>query len=86
MRIRTRVHSALSAVALTGAMAAAGLTSASPAAAASAPNAWPAHVFAPFVDTWSGNVTLSDAANNYGTKFFTIAFVDGPGCHWSIGG
>jgi len=93
MRTRSRSRSVLSAsrsvfsaALLTGALAAAGLTSAAaPASAASAPNAWPAHVFAPFADTWSGNVSLTDVANNYGTKFFTIAFVDGPGCQWQIG-
>ena len=62
-----------------------GIGSAAPASAASSPNAWPAHVFAPFADTWSGNVSLTDVANNYGTKFFTLAFVDGPGCQWTIG-
>jgi hypothetical protein len=85
-RSRSLSRSVLSAALLTGALAAAGLTSAAaPASAASAPNAWPAHVFAPFADTWSGNVSLTDVANNYGTKFFTIAFVDGPGCNWQIG-
>ncbi|WP_225447996.1 chitinase [Streptacidiphilus sp. P02-A3a] len=54
-------------------------------ASASSPNPWPAHVFAPFADTWSGNLTLSNVAGSYGTKFFTIAFVDGANCQWSIG-
>ncbi len=52
---------------------------------AQAATAWPAHVFAPYADTWSGNITLSNIASTYGTKFFTIAFVDGAGCQWTIG-
>ncbi|MEY9968299.1 hypothetical protein ABIA33_006383 [Streptacidiphilus sp. MAP12-16] len=86
MSARSKFVSVLSALGVIGAVALSGFTSAPPALAASAPNAWPAHVFAPYVDTWSGNVSLTDAANSYGTKFFTIAFVDGPGCQWSIGG
>ncbi|MEV7975313.1 hypothetical protein [Streptomyces sp. NPDC086519] len=31
------------------------------------------------MDTRPGNVTLADAANSYGTRFFTVAFADGPG-------
>ncbi|HEV3170957.1 MAG TPA: ricin-type beta-trefoil lectin domain protein [Actinocrinis sp.] len=54
-------------------------------ALASSPNPWPAHVFAPYVDTWTGNVTLTDVAANTGTKFFTIAFIDGTNCQWQIG-
>ncbi|MER5435525.1 chitinase [Streptomyces sp. NPDC002588] len=86
MRTRLRIASALAGLGLIAALQAAGLGAASPASAASAPNAWPAHVFAPYVDITSGNVTLSDVANNYGTKFFTLAFVNGPGCQWTIGG
>ncbi|WP_406443205.1 glycosyl hydrolase family 18 protein [Streptomyces sp. NBC_00631] len=86
MRTRSRPGTAIAALALIGAAAAAGPALPSPAFASSSPNPWPAHVFAPFVDTWSGNVTLADTANSYGTKFFTIAFVDGPGCQWTIGG
>ncbi|MFJ9375737.1 hypothetical protein [Streptomyces sp. NPDC101455] len=90
MRTRPRsrsLFSALSTALLTGALAAAGLTSAAaPASAASAPNAWLAHVFAPYFDAGSGNVSLTDVANNYGTKFFTAAFVDGPGCQWQVPG
>src|ERR1700749_648975 len=52
---------------------------------AQAATPWPAHVFAPCADTWSGNITLNSIASTYGTKFFTIAFVDGAGCQWSIG-
>jgi chitinase len=61
-----------------------------PASAASA-NPFPAHVSAPYVDTGLGSVngalsgsTLSTIANNYGNKFFTLAFVDGSGCQWSM--
>ena len=45
---------------------------------------WPAHVFAPYVDTGLSNTTLTTVAANYGTKFFTLAFVDGAGCQWSM--
>ena len=85
MSARRKFVSVLSTLGAVGAIAVSGFATATPAVAASSPNAWPAHVFAPFVDTWSNNVTLTDAANTYGTKFFTIAFVDGTGCHWSIG-
>ncbi|MEY9968414.1 hypothetical protein ABIA33_006498 [Streptacidiphilus sp. MAP12-16] len=81
---RSRVASGLSALGMAGAMGVAGMATASPAYASS-PNPWPAHVFAPFADTWSGNVTLSSVASSYGTKFFTIAFADGANCQWSIG-
>src|SRR5215468_1601555 len=61
-----------------------------PASAASA-NPFPAHVSAPYVDTGLGSVnaalsgsTLSTIANNYGNKFFTLAFVNGSGCQWSM--
>ncbi|WP_051801129.1 chitinase [Streptomyces sp. NRRL F-525] len=83
---RSLSRSLVSAALLTGALAAAGLTTATPASAASSPNAWPAHVFAPYFDAGSGNVSLTDVANNYGTKFFTAAFVDGPGCQWQVPG
>ncbi|MEY9838131.1 glycosyl hydrolase family 18 protein [Streptacidiphilus sp. EB103A] len=86
MSARRKFASALSALGVVGAVAVSGFTTAAPAVAASSPNAWPAHVFAPYTDTWSNNLTLTDAANSYGTKFFTIAFVDGTGCQWSIGG
>ncbi len=46
--------------------------------------AWPAQVFAPYVDTGLSNTTLTTVAADYGTKFFTLAFVDGTGCTWSM--
>jgi Glycosyl hydrolases family 18 len=55
---------------------------ASSAQAASA--SWPAHVFAPYVDTGLSNTTLTTAAADYGTKYFTLAFVDGSGCQCSL--
>jgi hypothetical protein len=62
--------------------AALAVTAAAPAQAASA---WPAHVFAPYVDTGlSYSSTLSDWASSYGTKYYTLAFVDGAGCQWSL--
>ena len=82
---RSRVAAALSAFGVVAAAGAAAMGAATPAFASS-PNPWPAHVFAPFADTWSGNITLSSVASSYGTKFFTVAFVDGTGCHWTIGG
>ncbi|MHA6758396.1 ricin-type beta-trefoil lectin domain protein [Streptacidiphilus sp. PAMC 29251] len=81
---RSKFISALSALGVVAAAGAATLSSSSPAFASS-PNPWPAHVFAPFADTWSNNLTLTDVAASYGTKFFTIAFADGAGCHWTIG-
>jgi hypothetical protein len=44
----------------------------------------PAHVFAPYVDTGLSNTTLTTVASDYGTKFFTLAFVGGSGCQWSL--
>jgi hypothetical protein len=46
--------------------------------------AWPAHVFAPYVDTGLSNTTLTTVAADYGTQFFTLAFVNGSGCQWSL--
>lgn len=46
--------------------------------------AWPAHVFAPYVDTGLSNTTLTSVAADYGTQFFTLAFVNGSGCQWSL--
>ena len=46
--------------------------------------AWPAHVFAPYVDTGLSNTTLTTVASSYGTQFFTLAFVNGSGCQWSL--
>jgi hypothetical protein len=51
---------------------------------ASSPNPFPAHVFAPYVDAGLSNTTLTTVANNYGTKFFTLAFADGANCQWSL--
>ena len=82
MPLRKRATAALTALA--AACTAALLTgTASPASAATV--SWPAHVFAPYADTWTNNITLGGVASSYGTKFFTIAFVDGAGCHWNIG-
>jgi len=53
-------------------------------AAHAATTAWPARVFAPYVDTGLGNTTLTTVAADYGTKYFTLAFVDGSGCQWSV--
>ncbi len=56
-----------------------------PAPAAHAASAtWPTHVFAPYVDTGLSNTTLTSVASSYGTKYFTLAFVDGSGCQWSM--
>jgi hypothetical protein len=54
------------------------------AAPAQAAVAWPAQVFAPYVDTGLSNTTLTTVAADYGTKYFTLAFVDGAGCQWSL--
>src|SRR6202050_3870412 len=51
---------------------------------ARAATTWPAHVFAPYVDTGLSNTTLTTVAADYGTQFFTLAFVDGAGCQWSL--
>jgi hypothetical protein len=51
---------------------------------ARAATSWPAHVFAPYVDTGLSNTTLTSVAADYGTEFFTLAFVDGGGCQWSL--
>jgi Glycosyl hydrolases family 18 len=51
---------------------------------ARAATTWPAHVFAPYVDTGLSNTTLTAAAADYGTQFFTLAFVNGAGCQWSL--
>ena len=65
---------ALAATAVVGAVAA-------PAQAASS---WPAHVSAPYVDTGLSSTTLTSVASSYGDKYFTLAFVDGAGCAWSM--
>jgi hypothetical protein len=51
---------------------------------ARAATSWPAHVFAPYVDTGLSNTTLTTVAADYGTQFFTLAFVNGSGCQWSL--
>jgi hypothetical protein len=51
---------------------------------ARAATAWPAHVFAPYVDTGLSNTTLTTVAADYGTQYFNLAFVDGAGCQWSL--
>jgi len=51
---------------------------------ARAATAWPAHVFAPYVDTGLSNTTLTTVAADYGTKYFNLAFVNGSGCQWSL--
>ena len=58
-----------------------GLAAAAPASAATT---WPAQVVAPYVDAGLSNTTLTTVASNYGDKFFTLAFVDGANCAWSM--
>jgi hypothetical protein len=58
-----------------------GLAAAAPASAATA---WPAHVVAPYVDAGLSNTTLTSVASSTGDKFFTLAFVDGANCSWSM--
>ena len=79
----TRLLPAVAALALAIAAAAAviGLGSARSARAAIA---WPAHVFAPYVDTGLSNTTLTTVAASYGTKYFNLAFINGSGCQWSL--
>src|SRR6266702_5207257 len=80
----SRILTALGIVA-GGALVAAGLGFAvSAPASAAVPHAFPAHVSAPYVDTGLSNVTLTSVAQSTGTKFFTLAFVDGAGCRWSM--
>ena len=76
--------SALSATAVAGAGALAAVLTLGSAPAQASSISWPAHVFAPFVDTGLSNTTLTTVAAQYGTKFFTLAFVDGAGCKWSM--
>src|ERR1700759_4762054 len=66
---------------LTGAGAHSDLTTKLTAASTSS---WPAHVFAPYVDTGLSNTTLTTVAADYGTKYFELAFADGSGCQWSL--
>jgi Glycosyl hydrolases family 18 len=83
MSLRKRAAAALTALATAG--AAVLLAGTAGQASAAAAVSWPAHVFAPYADTWTNNITLSDIASSYGTKYFTIAFVDGSNCQWNIG-
>ena len=79
---KRKLISSLTAVVGAGALTAGlAVALASPAQAATA---WPAHVFAPYVDTGLSNTTLTSVAADYGTKYFTLAFVDGAGCQWSL--
>jgi chitinase len=55
-----------------------------PASASPAAQAFPTHVSAPYVDTGLSNTTLTSVASADGTKYFTLAFVDGAGCQWSM--
>jgi hypothetical protein len=75
-----RLISGTAALMLAGSLSA-GLAAAQPAVAAIT---WPAQVFAPYVDTGLSNTTLTTVAADYGTQFFTLAFVDGAGCQWSL--
>jgi hypothetical protein len=79
----SRVLSCSAALIVAGGLsgAAYGLTAAQSAGAAAS---WPAHVFAPYVDTGLSNTTLTSVAASYGTKYFTLAFVNGGGCQWSL--
>jgi hypothetical protein len=79
----SRVLSCSAALIVAGGLsgAAYGLTAAQSAGAATS---WPAHVFAPYVDTGLSNTTLTSVAASYGTKYFTLAFVNGGGCQWSL--
>lgn len=80
---RTPAKKSLMAVMGAASLAAAFAVTTAPAAHA-ATAAWPAHVFAPYVDTGLSNTTLTTVASEYGTKYFTLAFVDGSGCQWSL--
>ena len=82
------IHNAVTVLLGTAGLTIAGLAAVgvNPAAGqpATAASAWPAHVFAPYVDTGLSNATLTTAAYDDGTRYFTLAFVDGPGCQWSL--
>ena len=86
MRRTTKLLSGGAALAL--AAAGAGFVAAQSASAATP---WPAHVMAPYVDTGFSSAngalsgsTLSTIASSYGDKYFTLAFVNGAGCGWSM--
>jgi hypothetical protein len=84
MQRRTLARSAAAVVGASALAAGLGLSLTAPAQAAAT---WPAHVFAPYVDTGlyygSGN-PLTTWAADYGTQYYTLAFVDGGGCQWSL--
>jgi hypothetical protein len=84
--LRTRGAVLTAAIALVvGAVTAAGVViGIASAGTARAATTWPAHVFAPYVDTGLSNTTLTTVAAGYGTQFFTLAFVNGSGCQWSL--
>ncbi|MBR7828839.1 hypothetical protein KDK95_21195 [Actinospica sp. MGRD01-02] len=81
MQKKALVRSTLAVVGAGGIAAGLALSLASPAQAATS---WPSHVFAPYVDTGLSNTTLTTVAADYGTKYFTLAFVNGSGCSWSL--
>ena len=78
----SRVIPTAAAIAL-GAAGIAAVVGATPHPARAA-TSWPAHVFAPYVDTGLSNTTLTTVAADYGTQFFALAFVNGSGCQWSL--
>ena len=72
-RHRKAVASASTAAILAVAgLAAAGFSLAG-AQSARAQTSWPAHVFAPYVDTGLSNTTLTTVAADYGTKYIIVA-------------
>lgn len=79
----SRLVSCSAALILADGLSGAGLGLAA-AESAGAATSWPAHVFAPYVDTGLSNTTLTTVAADYGTKYFTLAFVNGSGCQWSL--
>jgi hypothetical protein len=87
-RLLTCTAAALLATGLTGAgLVVGGLvphTGLATSLTADAATSWPAHVFAPYVDTGLSNTTLTTVAADYGTKYFELAFADGGGCQWSL--
>ena len=87
-RLLTYTAAALLATGLTGAgLFVGGLdphTGLATSLTADAATSWPAHVFAPYVDTGLSNTTLTTVASDYGTKYFELAFADGGGCQWSL--
>ncbi len=78
----SRLLSCSAALIIAGGLSGAGYGLAASESAAA--TSWPAHVFAPYVDTGLGNTTLTTVAADYGTKYFTLAFVNGSGCQWSL--